>query len=263
MRSVLDTILSTGTAIGTSLAATTIASGDSFTLRNASRVSILAPWLSAQAAGFFGIMAGSMHDPTYGLQGHHAAACPFPIVPFMHYLVGSRDTLVCKASDSATSGDICNLVIPVLYEDPVGLPAGNYIFPIEKDARSTKRVATAYATHTAATTVGYGGSKALSAYTHQIPGGKNYAILGAISSLNQAAITIKGPCTGNFRIAIPGSLLYKERTAQWFVDMSFMYNRPFIPVINSNDFSSTIIETVNDENAASPVIHIYMEELVD
>jgi hypothetical protein len=265
MNLVLDTILSTGTAIGTALAASTIAAGDSFTIRNASTVNLLAPWLYARATGGtygqFGVMAGSMHDPTYGLQGMHAATTPFPTVPERLYKVGSRDTLVCKIADTATAGTISNLIVPVLYEGPIGLPTGQYIWPSEMEGRATGRLAVAYKTLTAGTTVGYSGAAALSAFTNQIPGGKNYALLGAVSSVVMSAITIKGPCTGNFRIAIPASLLWKQITSRWMVYLSNTYNRPLVPVINSNDFPSTVVEVVNDEQAASPIITLYLAEL--
>lgn len=258
---ILDTIGGFVTAPSTVETALTICTGDSLSIRNAARCYVLPAMLLSQGAGIIRVRAASMHDPTVGLVAHHLTGAEYDLTPKRLETVGAKDSLVITNSGSATGGDLECVAVPVLYEDAAGIPQANFITPAELLVRRTGKVATAYATLTAATTGQYGGSTALSSFTHQVPGGKNYAIIGAISSVAQCCITIKGPCTGNVRIAIPGVAANRQDTSMYFIDLSNQLLRGLIPVINTNDFALTTIETLNNENAASPIVDIFLEEL--
>lgn len=257
----LDTITGFVTAPDTTETEITLSTGDSFQIRNAAKCHVLPIMGLFQGAGITRVRASSMHDPTVGVVAHHLTGAEFDISPKRLNVVGARDSLVITNSGSATGGDIEVVAVPVLYEDPMGIPAGQFITPQELLIRRTGKIATAYATLTAGTAGIIAGSKALSSFTHLMPGGKNYAIVGLTTTVAQACITIKGPCTGNARIAVPGIATQRWLTSMYFVDLSNQLLRGLIPVINTNDFSLTTVECLNNENAASPIVDIYFEEL--
>src|SRR4051812_16621061 len=81
----LDTVTSTGTAIGAALAATTINAGDSFTVKNAalsSDVFLLNFWVDAQLAGIARLRSPKLHDNTDAIRTRTRVNCLEPLLPW-------------------------------------------------------------------------------------------------------------------------------------------------------------------------------------
>src|SRR5919109_714071 len=81
----LDTITSTGTAINTTLAATTIAAGDSFQIKNQSGNApalLLQVWVDNQAAGQVRIRSPKFHDNVDALRSRVLSGVLEPLLPW-------------------------------------------------------------------------------------------------------------------------------------------------------------------------------------
>ena len=265
-RFLVDSILGTVTAAGATLTAATIASGDSLTVKNAKQAFLTGIYVLSQGAGQVRVRSSKLHDSTHGILTNHLTANPVDLMPYRNQRLSAQDPLELHISGSATAGDIEAAVLRVVYVDPDGPNAGNYIGPAELQARTTGNIAVVTGSLTAATAAAtYGGSLALnnSSNSYQLRGNTNYALIGISTNTNQAAITVKGPDTGFMRYAIPGNAAHKFYTNGWAVEQSFINKFPLIPVINTANAGTTVIECVNNENAATVVVNLIFEQLAD
>jgi len=76
-------------------------------------------------------------------------------------------------------------------------------------------------------------------------------VLGMTTDTECAAVCLRGPDTGNLRVSVPGEPDLTEDTMWWFRELSWHYNLPLIPVINSANKGATLIDCVNDENGGT------------
>src|SRR5882724_9279972 len=94
----LDTVAANGTAINTTLAATTIVAGDSFTVKNAALSSdafLLQTWVDNQAAGQLRIRSAKMHDNVDAIRTRVQTGVVKPLLPFgVPQRVYPQDTLI-------------------------------------------------------------------------------------------------------------------------------------------------------------------------
>src|SRR5581483_2620752 len=110
----LDTVTSTGTAIGASLAATTIAAGDSFTVKNASlssNVLLLNFWTDNQVAGQVRIRSPKLHDNVDAIRARTQIGVLKPLLPLgAPQKLYPQDTEIVELAGSAVAGDIESVV---------------------------------------------------------------------------------------------------------------------------------------------------------
>src|SRR5436190_8661036 len=110
----LDTVTSTGTAINTTLAATTIASGDSFTVKNAplnSDILLLNAWVDNQANGEVRIRSPKFHDNVDAIRSRVLTGIVKPLLPYgVPQKLYAQDTEIVELAGSATAGDIESVV---------------------------------------------------------------------------------------------------------------------------------------------------------
>src|SRR5262245_4454321 len=103
----LDTVTSTGTAINTTLAATTIASGDSLTIKNAplnTDVWLLQMWVDNQAAGEVRIRSPKFHDNVDGIRSRVQLGVVKPLLPTgLPQRLYPQDTEIVELAGSATA----------------------------------------------------------------------------------------------------------------------------------------------------------------
>src|SRR3954471_24690797 len=123
----LDTVTSGGTAIGATLAATTILAGDSFTVKNASLSSdvwLLNFWVDAQVAGMVRIHSPKLHDNTDGIRSRTRLNNLEPLLPWGHVeRLTPQDTELVELAGSAVAGDIESVVQLIYYADLPGQAA--------------------------------------------------------------------------------------------------------------------------------------------
>ncbi len=265
----IDTVTSTGTAIGASLAATTIAPGDTFQVKNLNGNSaawMLNCWAKNQAAGEVRIRSPKMHDNVDNLRNRVQSGLVFPLMPLgVRQRLFGQDVMVVELAGSAVGGQIEDVVQMLYYEDLQGQAQRLIDVPTLLQRMSLadggQNVLTARLAITCATTAGYGGALALNANADLLKANTDYAVLGMDSDLRVAAITIKGPDTGNLRIPVPGELTIQHIWPEWFRRLSLAFGMPLIPVINSANKGATFIETVSDQAGGTANVRVYLAQL--
>jgi len=128
----------------------------------------------------------------------------------------------------------------VEYEELGGMQ-GSYIDNAELSRRQSGILTTVEMelTGAAGATGGWSGAAALNSVTALLKAGREYAILGITSDIAVAALSIQGPCTGNYRNGVPGDIRQIEKQHQGFKVASALSGVPMIPVLNASDAPST------------------------
>jgi len=260
MPAALDTVTSTGTAINTTLAATTIVSGDSFTIKNApltSDVWLLQAWVDNQAAGEVRIRSPKMHDNVDAVRSRVQAGVLKPLLPLgMPQKLYPQDTEIVELAGSATAGDIESVVQQIYYADLPGQAARLFTWDAIKG--KIRNIVGMRLAITLGSTAGYNGARAINADVDLLQANQDYAVLGMTTNTECAAVCLRGPDTGNLRVSVPGEPDLTEDTAWWFRLMSLHYNLPLIPVINSANKGATLIDCVNDENGGTANVVLWL-----
>ena len=245
----MDTVTSQGTAIGASLAATTIASGDSFQVKNfllQNKAWMLNFWTHNLVAGMVRIRSPKFHDNVEAIRTRTLIATLDPLMPLgAPQLLYPQDTLIVELAGSAVAGNIESVVQTMYYEDLPG-QAQRLITPDQMRSRKRHIIGVRVAI-TLGTTTGYNGSLALNANVDQMHANTDYALLGITSDIDTAAICVRGPDTGNLRVSVPGSTKLWQLTDRWFEKLSDEYKLPLIPVINSANKAATNVDAVNNQ----------------
>lgn len=259
----LDTVTSTGTAINTTLAATTIASGDSFTIKNAalnSDVWLLNVWADNQAAGMVRIRSPKFHDNVDAIRARVLAGVLKPLLPMgQAQRLYPQDTEIVELAGSATAGDIESVVQQIYYSDLPGQAAR--LFKWDQIKTRVKHLVGLRLAITLGSTAGYNGARAINADVDLLQANTDYALLGMTTDSECAAVCLRGPDTGNLRVSVPGEPDLTEDTAWWFKLMSMYYDLPLIPVLNSANKGATLIDCVNDENGGTANITAWLAML--
>ncbi|HLZ44707.1 MAG TPA: hypothetical protein VKQ05_03420 [Gemmatimonadales bacterium] len=263
MPAAMDTITSQGTAIGATLAATTIASGDSFQIKNAvltSDVWMLSFWTHNLVAGMVRIRSPKMHDNVEGLRARTLIATLDPLQPLgtKHRFI-PQDTIIVELAGSAVGGNIESVVQLMYYSDLPG-QAARFIDHPTLLTRQKSIIGVRLAI-TLGTTTGYNGSRAINGDVDQMHANTDYAVLGMTSDINTAAICLRGPDTGNLRVSVPGAILLWQLVDRWFVKLADEYKLALIPVINSANKGATNIDCVNNQAGGTANVTIYLAEL--
>lgn len=246
------------TAASTTLTNLTMNTGDSTTiLSGMGRAFIVDAWSFSQGTGIFTIHSPKMHDDLYGLKLRHIAAQSYSLFPIpVKEELSPQDTITLAATGSATAGDIETHAVLLHYQSP-GSAGGRYI-TYEEFILNVEKILSIEFAITAGTTGGYSGTLAFSAAAEdRLKGNRDYAVLGYATTVMQGSIVFRGPDTGNWRVGGPGNT-NREFTKDFFLSMARAHNGPYIPVFNSAQKASTYVEVTNNENAASPVVTLYL-----
>jgi len=259
----LDTVTSTGTAIGATLAASTIASGDSFTIKNAplnADVRLIAFWTDHQVAGEVRIRSPKFHDNVDAIRARAQIGVLKSLMPLGAYQrLYPQDTEIVEISGSAVAGDIESVVQQIWYSELPGQAARLTTWDGIKD--KLRHVLGVRLAITLGTTAGYNGARAINADVDLLKANQDYAVLGMTTNTEAAAVCLRGPDTANLRVSVPGEPDLTEDTAWWFVLLNRWLNLPTIPIINSANKGATLIDCVNDENGGTANIVLWLGEL--
>lgn len=251
------------TAPGATETALTAFSGQTFQVRDFkgnATAKLLANWQFVQGAGINKIRGARLHD---NVQNYRVRTIAQSVIPTYFGSSGqnliANDTLLPTLSGSATAGDIEQAYYLVYYS---GLDGVNSRFAHWNSiSRRTKNFLTCEVSLTAGTTGGFSGTKNLVADYDLLKSGTDYALLGYRTNVLQGAIAFYGIDTGNLKTGGPGSLPNNFDTSDWFIKLSSIFDLDTIPILNSNNKTSIYVETSNNENAASPVITLFLAEL--
>lgn len=245
------------------------ASGDSLSIVNFN------PGASAYAEEVFSsnsahkmeaaIFSPRFGDPVFGLRLQHnfvptlaagAKSVGLLLPKLVDVPVYATDTLTFQVN--GTAADNANVGLQLYYNDVPG--TAQRLASWEMIAGNIVRAIGVEVTVTPGTTGNYGTAVAINANDDRFRADTDYALLGLTADQAVMMFTIKGPDTGNFRV--PMAAHYDERnSAGWFVDQDVFRPTPHIPVINSNNKSTTFLEGIDAANPGATKVSLFFAEL--
>jgi hypothetical protein len=183
-----------------------------------------------------------------------------PLMPFgVPQRLWPQDVLAVDLAGSAVAGDVESVCQLHYYEDLPGISA-RMISPDDL-ARRILHVVGVRNTVTAVAGPGYSGAEAVNAEVDLLKANTDYALLGYAVTVECCSVCWRGPDTGNLRVSGPGDPALWRVTRDWFLRLSTAFKLPLIPVINSANKGGTLIDVVQDENAAAVPCTTYFAEL--
>lgn len=241
----------------------TMASGNSLTIRDnkgQGQVHLLQAWADVQLAGILRIKSPNLHDDVQGIRLRTFASEVDPLLPegIKQKLI-SQDDLTVDLSGSSTSGDIESACMLIFYDSLPGIEAR--LAKWSEIASRIKHIMTVENTLALGTSGGYSGEKTIVAEFDLLKANQDYALLGYIVSAECAAIRYRGSELGNLGVGGPGNDLDRNMTAGWFKDLSVMYDLPTIPILNSANKNSILVDGVQDENGTDVTVNHVLAEL--
>lgn len=252
------------TAPSTTFTAVTMFTGNSNTVRNTnddSDILLLNAWADNQAAGDLRIRSPRLHDNVQGIRLGVAASEVMPLLPMppAQKLI-SQDTLTVELTGSATGGDIETAILLLYYANLPGISA-RFIDRAELMQRMLyyESFDNTISTGTAG---GWSGEETIIAEMDNLKANTDYALVGyQVQGAECAAVRWRGADSGNLGVGGPGSLEQKQLTGNWFALLSDAFGIPLIPVFNSANKNSILVDAAQDENGADPVVTTIFAQL--
>lgn len=209
----------------------------------------------------------STHDQQHGWRSSIMAAA-FNAVGHVGEtnLLAGRRTLNIYKSDvpqllvTSTASDVVVLSWVEEYDDLPGA-AACFVTPATVAAMHKSTVGIRVAAVANTSTAGqYGTARAFNADDPRLHANTWYAILGANVETPVTTLSLIGPDFGGQRIGMPAGSI-EIRSSSWFLDQSEKWGKGLIPVFNSNNAQSTIVQVVDTATSTSPLIDFQLVEL--
>jgi len=263
MGKLLEMISGFVTAPSTNQTAVTYGSGASGQVRTAkpgSLIKLLAAWTDQQTAGYLRIRSSRLHDAAQGIRLYSVASDVENLIPYgSPQRLYPGDVLSIDLSGSATAGDIESMGALLYYDDLEGVDAKLITFE-EMQKRGVNYVSVEN-TLALLNAGGFSGEEAINSEYDLLKANTDYALVGYTVNTECACVSWRGVDTGNARVGGPGNETEKEQTANWFVTLARRFNMPLIPVFNANNKSGILVDGVQDENGADPLVNSMFVEL--
>lgn len=251
------------TAPSTALTALTMMSGNSLTVRNCAPdqdVSLIGAWQRNQAAGTLRIRSPLLHDNVQGMRFSATVDAPRQLIPAPgKQKLKPQDSLIVELSGSATAGDIEQAFLLVSYGDLPGVE-GRFL-TAEEFYQVNCQLVTVENTLATGTGGGWSGEEAINAEYSLLRANTDYALLGYVLSANCGAVRWRGTDIGNLGVGGPGDSVNRHMTAKWFLGLAEVTGMPLIPVINSANLASVLIDAATDENGTDVTVHTILAQL--
>jgi hypothetical protein len=216
-------------------------------------------WSDHQVAGIVRIRSPKFHDNVDAIRWRARSACSIRSCRGARATPLPQDVLSVELSGSAVAGDIESIVMQVYYPDLPG-QAARLLDWAAVQGRMVNLVGQRIAM-TIGSTAGYNGARAINADTDLLKANTDYALLGATTDVETAAITVRGRTRAIFRVAIPGETGLVHHVNNWFKRLSISTGLPLIPIINSANKGGTQVEVVGDENGGTANVTLWLAEL--
>lgn len=236
-------------------AAAAAASGDSLTIKNGRKPIILTAWGLNQVAGWVGIMSPSAHDTTRGYRARVVASQADLILPLgVGIEVEPQELLSVTIAGSNTAGDMEQCMMLIGYDELPGsdqqkLTWGQFTSRLEKLVSVDVSITAVASVYT---------EELITADSDLLKANRQYAVLGAKTSIECGAITLRGPDTANVKVGVPGNELDGDLTAGFFGLLARSFDAALIPVINSSNKAATYIGAHADENGATVLVSLIL-----
>jgi hypothetical protein len=247
------------TAPGATITATAAVAGDSFQIQNGSagkRVWMLDVWAQNQVAGVLEIKSPRLHDNVRAMRFRVTTGDVFPLYPFpIAQLLYPQDILTISQSGSAVGGQFEQNSFLAWYEDLPGIKAR--LTDIATVLKGAVNIDVLEAAITPGAGGGYTGAQAINVSFDNLIANTDYAIIGYMVDAKVTSIAVRGPDTGNLRVGGPGGSTIREFTRNWFWRLTQFYGIPLIPVFNSANKATTIVDVL--QNQAATAVNISLE----
>lgn len=259
----IELLVGNVTAPGTTLTATTPASGNSFTIRNTAQeanIMLLNAWTFNQTAGVLRIRAPELHDNVENIRVNAEANQVQPLLPYsvLQKFFPQIDIAV-ELSGSGTAGDIETAALLVYYDSLPGVEAR--LIGADDLKTRTVNIVSVENNITNGTSGGYSGEEALNAEFDLLKANTDYAILGNIVDNPQAAVRYRGSDFGNLGIGIPADNNNPDITKEFFVHLAMRSGLSTIPVFNSANVDGMLVDIAGNENAQATKITTILAQL--
>lgn len=259
----IEVLTGRSTAPGTTFTALTVNTGNSFTVRStgeSSPIHLLTAWGNHQAEGELRIFSPRMHDAVNGIRMAVDALAPVPLLdPMFPQRLFPQDVLTVQHTGSATAGDVETDALLLYYHDLPGVDA-NLVDPDFVRAHMIHMLGV-NAVFTASTSGDYASEQTMVADVDNLKANTDYALLGASTTIPVGTIRVRGSQTGNLGIGMPGNALLPHVISNFFVWLSERSGLPCIPVFNAANRTNILVDIVNNEVSAAPIVTFYMAEL--
>src|SRR5438876_2328099 len=157
-----------------------------------------------------------------------------------------------------TASDMIDVVFQVYYENVQG--TNQRLASWGMIQNNIARYLSVEVTVTPGATGNYGTAVALNANDDRLVADYDYALLGYTMNQPVTSIGIKGPDTGNFRVAMPGNF-YERDTAGYFQDQDFRRPTPHIPIINALNKAVTFLDGLSAAGATATKVSLFFAQL--
>ena len=186
-------------------------------------------------------------------------------------ILDGRDKIALYRSDTPTVSVTSTASDCVMYgyiTEYLDLPgsSANLVTPSVVDAGFKSRVGIYVNAETSTATAGlYGTTRAINADDPRLHANTWYAILGVNVQTPVFAVTIIAPDFGGQRLGIPAGSI-NIASSSWFMDQAVKWGtggtpQKMIPVFNSNNAGSTLVQLADAVTSLNPAVDIQLAEL--
>ena len=145
------------------------------------------------------------------------------------------------------------------YDDLPGASAA-FISPADVISLHKSKVGIRVSAVASGTAGAYGAQRAFNADDDRLHANTWYAIEGINVQLPVTTVSLIGPDWGGQRIGLPAGSIFIN-SSSWFMDQSYKWGRAYVPVFNSNNKSSVLVQVADSATSTSPQIDFQLIEL--
>lgn len=261
----LEIIAGFATNPGATLTTVTTSGGGSNVIRGTDTSKgtwLLSTWAFNATAGELRITSPRLHDQAQGIRNRVTAALTAPMAPG-HINAGfaqrlyAQDNLTIQVSGGGAELDLGALLVG--YDDLAGV-AGRFIDQATL-RKAGVNILTAEVTVTAVATGLWGGAVAINSSFDTLIANTDYALVGAMTDTRGLGIGITAVDFGNLRVGVPAEPSLRSITQNWFQILSDAFNAPYIPVFNSANKSTTLIDVTTNGAGGTFTINLELVQL--
>lgn len=259
----LEVITGLVTAPGGTLTALTMQNGGSATVRNAaldSRIALIDTWAFNNAAGIWQIKSPKLHDNVQGNRYRIPASDPSSlVVPGLWQRLVPQDNLTLNLSGSAVGGQIEQAFLQIFYSDLPG--AASRLIGVQELMQRTVNMWTTEVDVAPGIAGGFSGQVAINSTFDQFKANTDYAIIGAAVDTVCGGVRVVSPDFANLGVGIPGQLAARWPVARYFYYLTQKLNINLIPVFNSANKQSTLVDVAQNQAGTAVKVVLYLHEL--
>lgn len=221
---------------------------------------LLQMWAFNNAAGIFRIRSPKLHDNVQGIRYRADANDPVPLMPMGAFQkLYPQDQLIAEITGSATGGQIEQGQALIWYADLPGSAAR-----LANWADISPRVVNFMTQEVSVSTGvsgGYSGAVALNSTFDLMQANTDYALLGGMTDVACAAVSVVGPDTANLNIGYPGFMGDRGIVSRFFVTLNQLLNIPTIAIINSANKQGTQVSVVQNQAGGAVNVSLCFAQL--